>query len=100
PPFLCLFLLFGRSASPMPAPRPFALIRTKDQWSRAAHHNTALEGEVVQLAWSIEPYSSHAYDDTPPPGASGLAFDAHCRLYHTVTDEGRVERLLWIGSDP
>jgi len=42
-------------------PRPFALIRTKDQWSRVAHTHR-LEGEVVQLAWSIEPYSSHAYE--------------------------------------
>ena len=84
----------------MPAPRPFALIRTKDQWSRVAHHNTALEGEVVQLAWSNEACSSHAYDDATAPDACGLAFDAHCLLYHSVPVEGRVERLWWIASDP
>ena len=32
-------------------PRPFALIRTEDQWRRVAHDRTALEGEVVHLAW-------------------------------------------------
>src|SRR4051812_32662023 len=83
----------------MPAPRPFALIRTKDQWSRVAHWNTALEGEVAQLSWTDD---EQVYDDDDAPlgSASGLAFDRHCRLYHSVADEGRVERLLWAAHDP
>lgn len=86
----------------MPAPRPFALIRTKDQWSRVAHWNTALEGEVVQLARTDdEQAGEQVYDDDAPlPTAAGLAFDRHCRLYHSVPDEGRIERLLWASHDP
>jgi phage tail-like protein len=35
-----------------------------------------------------------------PPLGAGLAFDSHCRLYRSVPDEGRVERLLWASEDP
>ncbi|MGE3308999.1 MAG: phage tail protein [Limisphaerales bacterium] len=77
-------------------PRPFALVRTEDQWRRAAHLGTALVGDVVQLSWTNEPRQ-----DLPPgaplPGA-GLAFDEHCRLFHSVPEEGRVERLLWAAA--
>src|SRR5688572_19430829 len=84
----------------MPAPRPFALIRTQDQWLRASHENTALQGEVVQLFWHDD--AAQGNDNNDPfeiPGA-GLAFDSHCRLYHSVTHEGRIERLLWAAHDP
>ena len=75
----------------MPAPRPFALIRTQDQWLRASHENTALQGEVVQLFWHDEAaQDSDKPDPFSIPGA-GLAFDSHCRLYHSVTDEGRID---------
>ena len=84
----------------MPAPRPFALIRTQDQWLRTSHENTALQGEVVQLFWHDD--AAQGNDKHHPfeiPGA-GLAFDSHCRLYHSVTHEGRIERLLWAAHDP
>ena len=59
----------------MPAPRPFALIRTRDQWLRAAHENTALEGEVVQLYWKDQkPESMEDEQAFAEPGA-GLAFE-------------------------
>lgn len=74
-------------------PRPFALVRTSDQWRRAAHRDTALVGEVVQLGWTEAPRVD-AGGDLPPVGA-GLAFDAHCRLFRSVPEEGRVERWLW-----
>ncbi|HEV7374860.1 MAG TPA: phage tail protein [Pyrinomonadaceae bacterium] len=77
-------------------PRPFALIRTEDQWRRVAHDSTALEGEVVRLAWGED-----APDPQPaPPIGAGLAFDAHCRLYHSLPEDGQVERLLWAAEDP
>ncbi len=79
-------------------PRAFALIRTNDQWRRAAHANTALDGEVVSLAWSHEETASGS--DIVPPFGAGLAFDSHCRLYHSVPNEGRVERILWASEDP
>jgi phage tail-like protein len=84
----------------MPAPRKFALVRTHDQWLRASYENTALQGEVVQLKWLKETTQT---DDKPDPFArpgAGLAFDSHCRLYHSVTEAGRIERLLWANHDP
>lgn len=82
----------------MRPPRPFALVRTEDQWRRAAHENTALIGEVVQLAWMEE--ETVDAEGEPPPAGAGLAFDEHCRLYHSVPEEGRVERILWAASQP
>ena len=82
----------------MRSPQPFALIRTEDQWRRTSFENTALIGEVVQLAWTeAEPVDTL---DGPPPDPAGLAFDEHCRLYHSVPEEGRVERLLWAAEQP
>ncbi len=83
----------------MPAPRPFALICTNEQWLRVRHEHTALTGEEVSLFW--DPTTEE--DDQIPPFAmaeDGLAFDSHCRLYHSVTSEGRIERLLWANHDP
>src|SRR5215203_6054458 len=84
----------------MPAPRPFALIRTRDQWLRASHTNTALEAEVVQLYWADEDTASGADDKEFTEFGAGLAFDEHCRLYHSVPGEGRVERMHWASHDP
>ena len=84
----------------MPAPRPFALIRTHDQWLRASHTNTALEGEVVQLYWNDDETQSGADKKEFTKLGAGLAFDSHCRLYHSVPFEGRVERLHWASHDP
>ncbi len=83
----------------MPAPRPFALIRTFDQWLRVGHENTALNGEVVRLFWEDD--AEQERNETPfEIAGDGLAFDSHCRLYHSVSDEGRIERLLWASLDP
>jgi phage tail-like protein len=82
----------------MRPPRPFAMLRTKDQWRRAAHDGTALHGDVVQLATVEEP-PADAPGGAPPAGA-GLAFDAHCRLYHSLPEAGQVERLLWAADEP
>ena len=79
----------------MAAIRDFASIQNVDQWRRAAHQDTALQVEagVVQLAWEIE--EPMATPEAPGPGPAGLAFDPWCRLYHSVPEEGRVERILW-----
>ncbi len=84
----------------MPAPRPFALIRTHDQWLRASHTNTALEGEVVQLYWADDETKSGDEDKEFTELGAGLAFDERCRLYHSVPGEGRVERMHWAAHDP
>jgi phage tail-like protein len=82
----------------MPVPRPFAVLSTDDQWRRAAFQDAALEGDVVQLAW-IDPASAGSAGGVAPVGA-GLAFDCECRLYHSVPEENRVERVLWGAEDP
>jgi phage tail-like protein len=82
----------------MASVRPFVLMRTQDQWSRAAHWQTAIDAATggVELSWTRP---------VPAAGnavlvAGGLAFDGECRLYRSVPGEGRVERLLWNAADP
>ncbi len=82
----------------MSAPRPFALLSTADQWRRAAFQNTALEDNVVQLAW-IDTESAGSSGGSPPVGA-GLAFDCECRLYHSIPEGNRIDRILWAQGDP
>ncbi|HXU46047.1 MAG TPA: phage tail protein, partial [Thermoanaerobaculia bacterium] len=38
--------------------------------------------------------------ELPLPIPGGLAFDPWCRLFHSLPDEGRIERLLWAARDP
>jgi phage tail-like protein len=82
----------------MAVPRPFALLATADQWRRAAFQNTALEQNVVQLAW-LDNSSVGSVGGAAPVGA-GLAFDCECRLYRSVLEQNRVERVLWASADP
>jgi phage tail-like protein len=74
--------------------RPFALVSSGDQWIRSSFDGTYLDlfNGVVELAWTTTTAASAA--PAPPLGA-GLAFDHGCRLYHSLPDAGRVERLLW-----
>lgn len=81
----------------MPLPRPFALVQTEDQWLRCAHQDTALIGSVVELAFET-PSSPVAAGPVPTP--AGLAFDSWCRLYHSIPEDGRLQRQLWAPSDP
>jgi phage tail-like protein len=83
----------------MQAPRPFALMRTRDQWARASHAGTEIDADNggVELA-RIPPEPSAA--GGPPAGAAGLAFDHECRLYRSIPAEGRVVRQLWAAVDP
>jgi phage tail-like protein len=79
--------------------RPFALLRTGDQWVRCSFDDTFLDLDagVVELAWTTTTVDS----DAPAPVlGAGLAFDNECRLYHCVPDRGQVERLLWKAEDP
>lgn len=83
--------------------RPFALLRTGDQWLRCSFDRTYLDPEagVVELAWKSATAES---DQAAPATGAGLAFDRECRLYHSVvSDDGasdRVERILWKATDP
>jgi phage tail-like protein len=79
--------------------RPFAHLRTADQWARCAHRATRLApaGNGVELAWlPVQPGDA----PTPAPAlAGGLAFDAECRLYRSDPERGEVERSLWAPAD-
>jgi phage tail-like protein len=89
-------------ASPLPfraSIRDFALVRTRDQWRRCSHDTTEVAtGGVVQLA-SWDEAGKPPATGTPGPGG-GLCFDARCRLYHSQTALGRIERLLWAARKP
>jgi phage tail-like protein len=84
--------------------RPFALVRTGDQWARCSFDDTDLDLQagVVELSWT----TATAESNQPAPAiGAGLAFDNECRLYHSVaspTDPGsdRVDRILWKATDP
>lgn len=76
----------------MATTRPFVLVRSQDQWSRASHQNTMIDDATggVMLAWPRP-----AKPGGPIPMAGGMAFDGECRLYRSLPDEGRVERTRW-----
>jgi phage tail-like protein len=72
--------------------RPFALVQTGDQWVRGAFENVFLDyaNGVIELAWTTNTLDNAT---TSPPIGAGLAFDNECRLYHSVTDAGTVQRI-------
>jgi phage tail-like protein len=81
------------------ATRPFALVRTTDQWLRSAFADVALDRRegVIGLAWTdpVPREAAPTAEGAATMPAGGLAFDADCRLYHAVSATGRVERVLW-----
>jgi phage tail-like protein len=79
--------------------RPFALIKSGDQWIRCAFNHTALSYEegIVELAWSTPTIDSHM---RAPLSGAGLAFDSACRLYHSVPEDGRIDLVRWAARNP
>lgn len=71
--------------------RPFAIATTSAQWMLASHRHTTIGPSGVELAFA-NPKSNVPADREEP---AGLAFDSHCRLYHSLPEENRVEKLLW-----
>lgn len=74
---------------------------------RCAHLGTSFDQDdrCVELAWRTD-VTEDAHAPAPPP-ATGLAFDASCRLYHVAragdpeaAPSGLVERVLWAAEDP
>lgn len=82
--------------------RPYALIRTQDQWLRATHPGrlTAWNGELRAVELASTPRGARAPQvlDAPPLGG-GLAFDAGCRAYRSRPELGRVERTRDTGAE-
>lgn len=82
-----------------PGLRPFALVRTADQWTRATHRDTAIDPDRggVELAWSRD----EAVVTVPVPDElGGLAFDSGCRLYRSDPAHGRIEKSHLPPDDP
>lgn len=75
-------------------PARFVPLLGQAQWQRCAFEGATLVDEVVQLGWNSSSEGSVPQGVADLRGA-GLAFDAHCRLFHSVPAERRVERLLW-----
>lgn len=77
----------------MAAGRPASLIGTCDQWARAAHLDTSIDGAdgTLTLGWTGPPPAIDPADGACP--AAGLATDRLCRIYRVV-DRSRVERYL------
>lgn len=88
----------------LPNSAHFALMLGETAWQRAAFDaHTALVGGVVQLAWdALHEGTGGALAPAPvaDPAGAGLAFDAQCRLFHSVPDQQRVQRWLWHAMDP
>ena len=80
------------------APPRFALMLGTAQWQRCAFEQATLVDGVVQLGWVTSSEAGVAAPVSDLSGA-GLAFDEHCRLFHSVPAEHRVERLLWDAFD-
>lgn len=83
----------------MASTRPFEAVSTRDAWLRAAHVDTFIDPEHDAVGLDWEPETLPAPDVAPPAYGAGLAFDAECRLYHSLPDAGRVEVLLWAAPD-
>jgi phage tail-like protein len=81
--------------------RPFALVRTGDQWLRSSFDGTFLDLShgIVELAWTTATAELADPEAPAPPLGAGLAFDNECRLYHSLPAAGRVERLLWAAAE-
>ncbi len=86
----------------LPEPARYALMLGEPAWQRAAFDaHTALVDGVVQLAWDSSFEGAHgAALPVADRAGAGLAFDAQCRLYHSVPAEQRVQRWLWQAMNP
>jgi|GEM_PF-1257832 len=87
---------------PMPAAAKFALMLGEPAWQRAAFDaDTALVDGVVQLSWdALHEGTGGTPTAVADTAGAGLAFDAQCRLFHSVPQDHRVERWLWHAMDP
>jgi hypothetical protein len=74
--------------------RPFALVHTPDQWGRSAHAGTAIERSTGAVRLAGVPEAESPPRDAPLPSPAGLAFDPWCRLFRSLPEEGRIERIL------
>lgn len=76
----------------------FAMIAGTDHWLRVSHENTSVDltQGIVQLAWQHAELFNHKQESSEQGlSLAGLVFDPWCRIYHSVPEEDRVDRLLW-----
>jgi phage tail-like protein len=78
----------------------FSLVHGADDWVRASFDGCALVDGSVRLGWQDLPDSDAENPLDAPVRGAGLAFDGHCRLYRSLPDANRIERLHWAVQDP
>lgn len=80
--------------------RAHAVITTAGQWSGGTHEGTVVDAAAgrLTLEWTEPPPVDRRAGPAAPVAA--LAFDRECRLYRSVPDAGRVERIAWGMHDP
>ena len=71
------------------------LLRGSTQWKACALHDTVLVDDIVTLASDAPKGASGGPSGDFTGGFAGLAFDAHCRLFHPRPEDGTVETVLW-----
>lgn len=79
------------------------LMRGQPHWLRCAFRQAALVDDVVTLApleEGTEGEGGGLGGDPYTGGYAGMAFDRHCRLFHPVPEQGRIEYVLWGRASP
>ncbi|MCH9686950.1 MAG: hypothetical protein K0V04_36280 [Deltaproteobacteria bacterium] len=79
------------------AHRPFLVVKTRDQWYRCAHRDTAYDSDerAIELAEQASAEPPSAEVDGPAPSWRGLCYDRWCRLYQVQTEAGQILRHRW-----
>lgn len=76
------------------------LMRGRPHWLRCAFRQAALVDDIVTLAPLDAGEGGEGGGGAPQGlpytgGYAGMAYDSHCRLFHPVPEEGRIEYVLW-----
>lgn len=80
-------------------PPTFAIVDGGAAWRHCDLGAAVVVGDVVQLPWKDDSGTETPVAVADPLGA-GLVFNTHCRLFHSVPADGRIERVLWGAFDP
>lgn len=74
------------------------LLRGLPHWLRCAFRQAALADDIVTLAPLVPGGGGEGGEPQGDPyagGYAGMAFDSHCRLFHPVPEQGRIDYVLW-----
>lgn len=71
------------------------VLRGNAQWKGCAFADTALVDDVVMLQRIAPAAGELDASGNFTGGFAGMAFDAHCRLFHPLPESGKLEYVLW-----